>query len=264
MKQSYILFFDEIDQRDLPRVGGKGANLGELTKAGFPVPAGFCVTTESYRQFIEHNQLADLISQVLRDANPENISQIGAKIRGKIKQSEIPAQVKQEIIRAIQQADDYYAVRSSATAEDLAFASFAGQQDTYLNLKGEASLLEAVRDCWASLFTDRAILYRIQNNIDHEKVEMSVVVQTMVFPDVSGIMFTADPVSGHRGIISIDASYGLGEALVAGLVSPDVYKFKKSTRQVESKTVAKKELAILPLEGGGTQKTAITGAKSSR
>src|ERR687891_2959714 len=114
MKKSSILFFDEIDQRDLPQVGGKGANLGELTKAGFPVPAGFCVTTESYRQFIEHNQLADFISQVLRDASPENISQIGAKIREKVKQSEIPAEVKQAIIDSIPQPDIYYAVRSSA------------------------------------------------------------------------------------------------------------------------------------------------------
>ena len=264
MKKNYILFFEEISQKDLPLVGGKGANLGEMTRAGFPVPDGFCVTTESYKEFIEDNDLAEFISQVIQDASPDNISQLGAQIREKVKQSEIPAPVAQEIAKAIHQADNYYAVRSSATAEDLAFASFAGQQDTYLNIRGENALLEAVRDCWASLFTDRAILYRIQNNIDHEKVQMSVVIQKMVFPEVSGILFTADPVSGHRGIISIDASYGLGEALVAGLVSPDVYKFKKSTGQVESKTVAKKELAIMPLEGGGTQNVAITGAESTR
>lgn len=265
MKKDYILFFDEIDKRDLPVVGGKGANLGEMTKAGFPVPYGFCVTTESYKEFIKHNNLTEFISQVIRDANLDNISRIGEKIREKVSQSEIPEQVEQEIVRAIYQAgvDTYYAVRSSATAEDLAFASFAGQQDTYLNIKGEISLLNSVRNCWASLFTDRAILYRIQNNIEHEKVHMSVVVQKMVLPEVSGIMFTADPESGHRGMISIDASYGLGEALVSGLVSPDIYKFRKSSRQIDSKTIAEKQLAIMPIEGGGTQKVEITCEKST-
>ncbi len=261
MKNNYILSFHEIDQKDLALVGGKGANLGEMTRAGFPVPDGFCVTTESYKEFIHHNHLAEFISDVIQEANLDNITLVGAKIREKIKQSEIPEQVKHEIVNAIR--DEYYAVRSSATAEDLAFASFAGQQDTYLNIKGEAALLEAVRNCWASLFTDRAILYRIQNTIDHDKVQMSVVLQTMVFPEVSGIMFTADPVSGHRGMISIDASYGLGEALVAGLVSPDIYKFKKSTQKIESKSIAEKKLAIMPLESGGTEKVVIPSADST-
>ena len=198
MKKIYILFFDEIDQNDFPLVGGKGANLGEMIKAGFPVPDGFCVTTQSYQKFIDHNHLAGFISQILKEVSAENIGQIGAQIRERIKRSEIPEPMAQEIVDAIHPADVYYAVRSSATAEDLAFASFAGQQDTYLNIKGEKALLEAVRDCWASLFTDRAIFYRIQNNVDHEKVQMSVVIQKMVFPEVSGIMFTADPVSGRQ------------------------------------------------------------------
>jgi rifampicin phosphotransferase len=266
MQKVYILFFDEIDQNDLPLVGGKGASLADMTKAGFPVPYGFCVTTESYKEFIFHNDLSDFISQVIADANLDNISEIGEKIRGRLKQSEIPVHVEQEILNAIYKADvdTYYAVRSSATAEDLAFASFAGQQDTYLNIKGAQALLDSVKNCWASLFTDRAILYRIQNQIEHEKVHMSVVVQKMVLPEVSGIMFTADPVSGHRGIISIDAGYGLGEALVSGLVSPDIYKFRKSTLHIESKTIAEKKLAILPIKGGGTQKVEITGEKANR
>jgi pyruvate,water dikinase len=265
MQKNYVLFFDEIDRKDLPLVGGKGANLGEMTKAGFPVPYGFCVTTVSYREFIMQNDLSDFISQAVKNASLDSIGRLGEKIREKIKQSEIPGQVEQEIVNAIHKAGagTYYAVRSSATAEDLAFASFAGQQDTYLNIKGEQYLLDSVRNCWASLFTDRAIFYRIQNHIDHEKVHMSVVVQKMVLPEVSGIMFTADPVSGHRGIISIDAGYGLGEALVSGLVSPDIYKFKKSSRQINGKTIAEKKLAIMPVEGGGTQKVAITGEKST-
>ncbi len=266
MNKNYTLFFAETDKKDLPLVGGKGANLGEMTKAGFPVPHGFCVTTESYKEFIKHNNLSDFISQVIKDASLENITQIGERIREKISQSEIPGKVEQEIVSAINKAgvDNYYAVRSSATAEDLAFASFAGQQDTYLNIQGERSLLDSVRNCWASLFTDRAILYRIQNKIEHEKVHMSVVVQKMVLPEVSGIMFTADPVSGHRGIVSIDASYGLGEALVSGLVSPDIYKFRKIGSQIDSKTIAEKTLAIVPIEGGGTKKVEITGEKSTR
>jgi len=265
MNKRYTLFFDETDKRDLPLVGGKGANLGEMTKAGFTVPYGFCVTTESYKEFIEKNNLSGFISKIIKDANLNNINHVGEEIRKKIIQSEMPSQVEQEIVRAVNKigVDGYYAVRSSATAEDLAFASFAGQQDTYLNIKGEKSLLNSVKDCWASLFTDRAILYRIQNKIEHEKVYMSVVVQKMVLPEVSGIMFTADPVSGHRGIISIDASYGLGEALVSGLVSPDLYKFKKSSSHIDSKTIAEKKLAIMPVEGGGTKKEEITGEKST-
>lgn len=266
MVNNYTLFFDEIDRSDINLVGGKGANLGEMTKAGFPIPDGFCITTEAYKEFIKYNNLAGFISQTVNDANIENISVIGERIRKRISNSEIPEGVKAEIRRVFLKAgsDNYYAVRSSATAEDLAFASFAGQQDTYLNIKGEDSIIDSVRKCWASLFTDRAILYRIQNNIKHEKVHMSVVVQNMVIPEVSGIMFTADPVSGHRGIISIDASYGLGEALVSGLVSPDIYKYNKSDDKVESKTISDKKLAIIPVKGGGTKREELTVEKSMK
>lgn len=264
MEKIYTLFFDETDKKDLPLVGGKGANLGEMTRADFPVPYGFCVTTESYKEFLEHNNLSDFIAQVIKAASLENINEIGEKIRKKIRESVIPEKVKQEVISSINKLgiDNYYAVRSSATAEDLTFASFAGQQDTYLNIKGEIPLLDSVRSCWASLFTDRAILYRIQNNIEHEKVHMSVAVQKMVKPDVSGIMFTADPISGHRKLISIDASYGLGEALVSGLVSPDIYKYNKSSGQIENKTIAEKKLAIMPVKGGGTKKVQVKAEKA--
>lgn len=264
MNNNYTLFFDEITKKDLPMVGGKGANLGEMTKAGFPVPYGFCVTTESYKKFIEYNDLAKFIFENIKDAKLENIGEIGVKIRNKIIDSEIPAELKASFINALKKTgqDNYYAVRSSATAEDLAFASFAGQQDTYLNVKGESNLIASIKDCWASLFTDRAILYRIQNNIEHEKVHMSVVVQKMVLPEVAGIMFTADPISGHREVISIDSSYGLGEALVSGLVSPDIYKFNKSRFEIQSKNIAQKKLAIMPIEGGGTEKVELTGEKS--
>lgn len=264
MNKNYTLFFEEITKKDLPLVGGKGTNLGEMTRAGFPVPYGFCVTTEAYKRFIEYNTLSKLILDTIKDASLGNIAEIGLKIRNKITGSEIPEGLKDSIINALQKTgqDNYYAVRSSATAEDLAFASFAGQQNTYLNITGESSLLNSIKDCWASLFTDRAILYRVQNKIEHEKVHMSVVVQKMVLPDIAGIMFTADPISGHRGIISIDTSYGLGEALVSGLVSPDIYKFNKNSLEIENKTIADKKLAIMPVQGGGTKKVEITGEKS--
>lgn len=264
MEKHYILSFDQISKKDLPLVGGKGANLGEMTKAEFPVPFGFCVTTEAYKEFIHYNDLFGFIHQAVQDAKPENISETGQKIRSKINQAKISTELNDAIVSAIRKVgiDNYYAVRSSATAEDLAFASFAGQQDTYLNIKGESSLINSIKDCWASLFTDRAILYRVQNKIEHEKVHMSVVVQKMILPDIAGIMFTADPISGHRGIISIDASYGLGEALVSGLVSPDIYKFNKNSLQIENKTIADKKLAIVPVQGGGTKKVEITGQKS--
>ncbi|MEG0772167.1 phosphoenolpyruvate synthase [Clostridium sp.] len=265
MKSKYTIFFDEIDKNHLPLVGGKGANLGEMTKTGFTVPFGFCVTTECYKEFIELNKLSDFISQIIKGATLDNVSPIGKEIRSKIIQCEIPVGVKQELVKSLNRigSTNYYAVRSSATAEDLAFASFAGQQDTYLNIKGEESILESVKNCWASLFTDRAILYRIQNKIPHENVYMSVVIQKMVLPEISGIMFTADPITGHRGIVSIDASYGLGEALVSGLVSPDIYKFRKKTGSIDSKTIAQKKLAIIPLEDGGTKKIEISGKESS-
>lgn len=264
MKNKYILFFDEIDKNDNSQTGGKGANLGALTKGGFLVPDGFCVTTEAYKDFLKQNNLLDFIAEIIKHATPDNIVLIGKQIREKLKNSEIPDVLTREITIAIYKigVKNYYAVRSSATAEDLEFASFAGQQDTYLNIKGVDLLLNAVRDCWASLFTDRAILYRIQNNIAHEKVHMSVVIQQMVWPEISGIMFTADPVSGHRGIISIDASYGLGEALVSGLVSPDIYQFRKDSWQIDSKVIGHKKLVILPNKGGGTTKEKITGEKS--
>ena len=266
METHYTLFFTDIGQKDLPLVGGKGANLGEMTQAGFPVPHGFCVTTAGYQEFIETNHLPEYIAQTIKDADLDTIKPIGSAIRERLRMAEMPPAVREAVLQALQKSgtQHYYAVRSSATAEDLAFASFAGQQDTYLNIKGEEEILDAVRNCWASLFTDRAILYRMQNGIDQEKIYMSVVIQRMILPEVSGIMFTADPVSGHRGLISIDAGYGLGEALVSGLVSPDIYTFNKASGQIQSKSIAEKKLAILPVAGGGTEKVTITGEKATR
>ncbi|SFL48894.1 pyruvate, water dikinase [Paenibacillus sp. 1_12] len=253
--KGYVLDFTQIDKSSLPIVGGKGANLGEMTRAGFPVPPGFCVTTAAYREFIrQSDQMAAYFHQLdgIEADHLGAITELGQKIRNHLVTVSIPEAIVVEILNSWEQSgkDHAYAVRSSATAEDLPTASFAGQQDTYLNVKGREQLLQAIRQCWASLFTDRAISYRAKNRFDHRTVLLSVVVQQMVFPEVSGIMFTADPISGHRGTLSIDASFGLGEALVSGLVSADLYQVRAGT--IISKKIAKKKLAIFSLPEGGT------------
>lgn len=245
---SYVLFFDEVDRSHIQYVGGKGANLGELCKAGFPVPEGFCITTRAYQDFIATSK-KDLYFDELDQLNPDDLDRLrdlGQRIRNHLTQLEIPDPLKSPITEAWQSTGTQYtyAVRSSATAEDLPTASFAGQQDTYLNIKGEEELLEHIRKCWASLFTDRAISYRMKNGYDHRQVYLSVVVQRMVDPEVSGIMFTADPLNGNRNVVSVDASFGLGEAIVSGMVSGDLYKVKEG-RVIEKTYQPRKSPFIL-------------------
>jgi len=249
------MHFNEVDRTNLSEVGGKGANLGEMAKAGFPVPPGFCITTSAYRDFIaassEMDRFFDLLDQLKPD-QPEEIIKLGKLIRDHLLTIPISQTIKLSILDAwkVLGEEKAYAVRSSATAEDLPTASFAGQQETYLNVKGIDQLLQAVRKCWSSLFTDRAIIYRIKNGFGHRSVYFSVVVQQMIFPEVSGLMFTVDPVTGHRNIISIDASFGLGEALVSGIVSADSYQVLKG--KIIKKQIAEKKIAIYPVTEGGT------------
>ncbi|OYD08516.1 phosphoenolpyruvate synthase [Paludifilum halophilum] len=251
----YVLSFQEIDQTCLKDVGGKGANLGEMTQAGFPVPKGFCVTTAAYRAFIETSRELDGLLEPLNRLEPDQldrISHLGKQIREHLKSLSMPEEIRSAILQAWKQTGTHaaYAVRSSATAEDLPTASFAGQQETFLNVIGENQLLQSVQNCWASLFTDRAIAYRIKNGFDHRSVFLSVVIQQMVFPEVSGILFTADPVTGHRKTSSMDASFGLGEALVSGIVSADLYQVRSG--QIIKKQVSEKKTAIYALPEGGT------------
>jgi len=251
-----VLIFAHIDRDSLPLVGGKGANLGELSRAGFPVPGGFCVTTHGYRAFVAPAEQE--IEQRLAGLDPADLTalrQAGEDVRARLNQLDLPADLVAQVRSAWAEtgADQAYAVRSSATAEDLPGASFAGQQDTYLNVIGIDALLVQVKACFISLYTDRAILYRIQNSFAHAQVALSVVVQKMVLPELSGILFTADPITENRHILSIDASYGLGEALVSGLVSADLYKVDKRTRVITETEIARKALAILPVDGGGTR-----------
>jgi phosphoenolpyruvate synthase/pyruvate phosphate dikinase len=261
--EKHVLNFTEIDRSHLPLVGGKGANLGELTGAGFPIPKGFCVTTSAYRKLIQSSTEMDLLFTLLDNVPYDDLEQIrliASRIREHLTAIPMPEDIKTSIVDAWEAAgkDRPYAVRSSATAEDLPNASFAGQQDTFLNVIGAEAVLTAVHHCWASLFTDRAISYRAKNGFGHRSVYLSVVVQEMVFPEVSGILFTADPISGHRDTISIDASFGLGEALVSGLVSADLYKVREN--QIILKQIAKKELAIYALAEGGTVTQALPSA----
>lgn len=254
---SLVLGFEEIGKEQLWLVGGKGLNLGELSKMeGIHVPEGVCVTTTGFQKAIEHNEsyhaLLDQLT-MLKAEDREQIGEISGKIRQTITESEIPSEVVKAVTDYLTRTDEEqaYAVRSSATAEDLPHASFAGQQDTYLNIIGVDDVLRHISKCWASLFTDRAVIYRIHNGFDHRHVYLSVIVQRMVFPQASGIIFTADPMSGNRKLLSIDAGFGLGEALVSGLVSADGYKVREG--EIVEKRIATKTLAIYGRQEVGTE-----------
>ncbi|GAA3975024.1 phosphoenolpyruvate synthase [Mucilaginibacter dorajii] len=263
----YILGFQEIDKTKLAMVGGKGANLGELTGIeGLQVPQGFCVTTQAYKEVIEnsaaYNSLLNQLS-ILKAGDRKAIAEMSSKIRKVIEEIAIPEAIDNEITLHLEQlgGNGAYAVRSSATAEDLPTASFAGQQDTYLNIIGKKAILKAISKCWASLFTDRVVIYRLQNGFDHNKVYLSVVIQKMVFPDAAGIMFTAHPVNSNRKVVSIDASFGLGEALVSGLVDVDNYQVCEG--KIIDKKISAKKLAIYALKDGGTKEYEIEPARQN-
>lgn len=261
---SYTLGFTETDKTKLPLVGGKGANLGELcTIGGLLVPQGFCITTEAFKRILDEAQpVNELLQQLslLKAGDRNKISELSSRIREAIEAVVIPADISEEIVHRLFTLGDEnaYAVRSSATAEDLPTASFAGQQDTYLNVIGKQAVLQHISKCWASLFTGRAVTYRIQNGFPHSKVYLSVIVQKMIFPQAAGIMFTADPINGNRKVTSIDASFGLGEALVAGLVNADNYKAREGV--ITGKNIPAKKVAVQPVENGGTEETVIDDA----
>ncbi len=257
----YVMGFREIDATQVELVGGKGAHLGELSRIeGIHVPPGFCVTTGAFERIMaEVPSIEDRLDRLpyLKPDDREAIRTLSADIRRILEGVAVPDDLAAAITRALARLGEQaaYAVRSSATAEDLPSASFAGQQDTYLNVVGPAAILRHVSRCWASLFTERAVTYRLRNGFDHRKVHMAVVVQQMVFPQAAGILFTADPVNGSRKVATVEASFGLGEALVSGLVNADVYKVRGG--EVVARTVATKQLAIRASPAGGTQQQAI-------
>ncbi|PPS69946.1 MULTISPECIES: rifamycin-inactivating phosphotransferase [Streptomyces] len=261
MTERYVLDLRDVDETHLAIVGGKGAHLGTLARIeGISVPGGFCVTTDAFRRIVARSPSIESLLDQLSRSNPddrETIGTLSAQIRRTIEETAVPDDLASEITRAVARLGEQVAcaVRSSATAEDLPTASFAGQQDTYLNVVGPTEVLRHVSRCWASLFTERAVTYRQRNDIDHRMVDMAVVVQRMVFPHASGILFTADPVTGNRKVATVDAGFGLGEALVSGLVNPDVYKVRQG--EVVERTVAAKQLAVHALPDGGTQQVAV-------
>ncbi|KOG89952.1 rifamycin-inactivating phosphotransferase [Streptomyces varsoviensis] len=259
--ERYVLGLRDVDETWVAAVGGKGAQLGGVSRIeGVRVPDGFCVTTDAYRQVLaQAPAVGDLIDRLsrLEPDDREGARELSAEIRRGIEGVAIPADIAAAVTRALARLGerDGYAVRSSATAEDLPSASFAGQQDTYLNVVGAAEILQHISRCWASLFTERAVAYRRQNGIDHRTVHMAVVVQRLVAPHAAGVLFTADPVTGDRRSATIDAGFGLGEALVSGQVDPDVFTVRDG--EVVARTIAAKRRALHALPAGGTRETAV-------
>ncbi len=244
-----VAWFEEIGKTDIPVAGGKGANLGEMTKARIPVPPGFIVTADAYYQFLREAQLADKIRAQLKLLKPKDtkmLQETAFQIMQMISQAPMPPGMAEEIKKAYQKMHQgLVAVRSSATAEDLPEASFAGQQSTFLNVQGPSNVVEAVQKCWASLFEARAIFYRNEQHFDHSKVGIAVVVQRMVQSEISGVAFTAEPLSSDEKKIVIEAAYGLGEAVVSGDLTPDMYLLDKKSLRLLEKKVATQEWQLI-------------------
>ena len=263
-----ILWFSQIDKNDTNSVGGKAANLGELTRAGLPVPNGFTVTAGAYFNFIEASNLKEKIKFLLGkvDINNSNLlNETSSLIKKSIEASKLPDSLAKEIIisykKLSKDSSALVAVRSSATAEDLPQASFAGQQSTFLNIKGDQQLLDAIKKCWASLFEARAIFYRVQNDFDHFKVGIAVPVQKMVQSEVSGVMFTIDPTNNDKRKIVIEAVYGLGETIVQGKVNPDHYEVDKQTFKIVKKELGDQTKQLVKI---GTKTREIPVSKAYR
>lgn len=248
----FVLKFNEIDREDIGLVGGKGANLGEMIRAGFPVPNGFCVTAQAYREMVKFNGFDSKIREMLDGVevkDSDKLQRAADRIMKMVSKADIPDEMAESIIRhyrslSSKTKNPLVAVRSSATAEDLPEASFAGQQSTFLDIKGEAAVIQAVRDAWASLFTARAIFYRETNGFDHFQVALAVPVQLMVASDVSGNMFTINPVNNDKRIIVIEAIWGLGEMIVQGTYTPDHYEVRRQDMTIYAREIneQKKEL----------------------
>jgi len=269
---AYVAWFKDLSKDSINLAGGKGANLGEMWNSQMPIPGGFVITAPTYKEFIEKTEIKDKILDLLKDLNveeTEKLQKTAKEIQKLITDTPIPKEIKEGVIEAyglmgvnekskaedVMKADteELVAVRSSATAEDLPEASFAGQQASFLNIKGKEQLLEATRDCWASLFTARAIYYRTKNNFPHEKVFIAVVVQKMINSDQSGVMFTINPATNNADEIVIESALGLGEAVVLGVVNPDLYIVNKKDFKI--KTIEVKEQKIKIIRDPETGKT---------
>lgn len=266
-KSPNILWLNEIRKDDIPSVGGKGASLGEMTSIGLPVPQGFVVTAQAFRRFLQLTKLEDSIFDILEKLDVDDNDALNATadlVKSMVSSAVMPEVIKKEIIASYQKmgSDTVVAVRSSATAEDLPDASFAGQQDTYLNILGETDLLQAVQDCWASLYGGRAIYYRAKQGFDDRTVNIAVVVQQLVFSEKAGVMFSSHPISGAATVI-IEGSWGLGEAIVSGTVSPDNYVYDRKNKRITTKTVANKSVEIIPDGNKGTKTVPVPESRQN-
>ncbi len=264
---SLVLWFNQISKDDTPLVGGKSANLGEMyNSVKVPIPNGFSTTAYAYRKFISENKLGEKIKATLEGLDVENtkaLSAAGKKIREMIMSAKISKELSDEILKHYRElvkkeGQEFVAVRSSGTAEDLPEASFAGQQETYLNVHGEKELIDKIKECYASLFTDRSIYYRRKMNISEDKVALAVAVQRMVFSKAAGVMFTLDVSNGDTSVIMIEGSYGLGEYIVQGTVTPDTYYVDKNTFKIRNKLISKQKTKMLKiLKTGGTKEEPV-------
>jgi pyruvate,water dikinase len=261
-----IIWFKEISKDDVAKVGGKGANLGEMYNAGMPIPPGFCVSAKAYEKFVNSTELNNDIMKILSGLDCEDTAKLqdaSEKIQEMVIFAKMPESLSEEIISAYGKLEGFVAVRSSATAEDLPEASFAGQQATYLNVSGAESVVKKVQECWASLFTSRAIYYREKNGFKHSEVLISVVVQKMVQSDTAGVMFTANPVTNDLSEVMIEGSFGLGEMVVSGSVSPDNYIVSKEPLNVKSIYVAEKRRAMYRAEDGSNKEIELDPDKAN-
>ncbi len=264
-----LLWFDEISKQDVPLVGGKSASLGEMTsKTKVPVPYGFALTADAYRLFLAKNglecKIADAL-KVLTDSNDTvTLQKVGAEIRKMIESAVMPKELERVIADGYAKLSErekvknpFVAIRSSATAEDLPDASFAGQQETYLNVTGVNNVIQSVKECYASLFTDRAIFYRIQKGFNHVDVALSAIVQMMCYSESSGVIFTMDPTNGDESLVLIEASYGLGEYVVKGTVTPDDYYVDKASMKIIRKEIPMKTIMLVQIKAGGTEEKRV-------
>jgi len=267
-----ILWFNQIDKEDIALVGGKGANLGEMASFDIPVPDGFVVTSKAYFDFLKENKLELKIKEILEKINPQDpqsFNESSQKIKKLILGGKISPSLAKEIIDSYLKLggllkNALVAIRSSATAEDLPTASFAGQQASFLNVKGEANVVEKVKECWASLFEARAIFYRQEKGFDHLKVGLAVVIQKMVPAEISGVMFTCDPVTNQKNRIIIEAVWGLGEYIVQGKVTPDLYVLDKNSLEILEKQVAKQTIQLIKVGSLNKQTTVPKNLQEKR
>lgn len=254
-----VMWFEDLSKKSLAEAGGKGANLGEMTQAGFPIPPGFVVTSGAYFKHLDANNLRGPIGAILDSLDVNDSDALNAaseRIKNLIVEGEMPEDIRNDILSSYKKLCDralnevFVAVRSSATAEDLPTASFAGQQSTYLNIKGPENVVKSVKDCWASLFEPRAIYYRVQNNFEHMKVGLSAVVQQMIQSERSGVMFTVDPLYQDPNLLAIEAGYGLGETVVSGQITPDTYRVDKSSMKLVDKSISKQTWMLIKGKDG--------------